>query len=223
MNPAQKHLLKTWIAALLWLGLIAGESTNFASAETHQPNSLPAAAFPFWAAARSLSRLAFLYTQVRPLHRLLHAQLASVPRLARHLSIPREPGGQCSWRPNFFFHDCPGGVSRTSWHQSLHSQPDWKSSRRAAGQYRSTHRADSPVRHRRTLGRQSAAQSLLRRSSVVGLQSSASWIPLQTLWFFFASFAVKEGWPSQDRSKSLNRREREGTRRVRKGIQKADD
>ncbi|MGA9799798.1 MAG: VanZ family protein [Terriglobales bacterium] len=33
MNPAQKHLLKTWIAAILWLGLIVGESTNFASAE----------------------------------------------------------------------------------------------------------------------------------------------------------------------------------------------
>ena len=33
MNPAQKHLLKTWIAALLWLGLIAGESSNLLSAE----------------------------------------------------------------------------------------------------------------------------------------------------------------------------------------------
>jgi VanZ family protein len=33
LNPAQKHLLKTWIAATLWLGLIVGESTNFASAE----------------------------------------------------------------------------------------------------------------------------------------------------------------------------------------------
>ena len=32
MNPAQKHLLKTWIAASLWLGLIAAESTPFASA-----------------------------------------------------------------------------------------------------------------------------------------------------------------------------------------------
>ncbi len=33
MNPAQKHLLKTWIAAILWLGLITGESSNLASAE----------------------------------------------------------------------------------------------------------------------------------------------------------------------------------------------
>ncbi len=33
MNPARKHLLKTWIAAGLWLGLIVAESTTFASAE----------------------------------------------------------------------------------------------------------------------------------------------------------------------------------------------
>lgn len=33
MNPAQKHLLKTWIAAILWLGLIVGESSNFGSAD----------------------------------------------------------------------------------------------------------------------------------------------------------------------------------------------
>jgi VanZ family protein len=32
LNPAQKHLLKTWIAAILWLGLIIAESSNFASA-----------------------------------------------------------------------------------------------------------------------------------------------------------------------------------------------
>ena len=33
MNPAQKQLLRTWIAATLWLGLIVAESTNYASAE----------------------------------------------------------------------------------------------------------------------------------------------------------------------------------------------
>jgi VanZ family protein len=33
LTPAQKQTLKAWIAALLWLGLIAAESTNFASAE----------------------------------------------------------------------------------------------------------------------------------------------------------------------------------------------
>ncbi len=33
MNPAQKHLLKTWIAAILWLVIIVAESTNLASAE----------------------------------------------------------------------------------------------------------------------------------------------------------------------------------------------
>lgn len=33
MNPAQKKLLKAWIAAILWLGLIVAESTNYASAE----------------------------------------------------------------------------------------------------------------------------------------------------------------------------------------------
>ena len=33
MNPAQKHLLKTWIAAILWLGIIVTESTNLASAD----------------------------------------------------------------------------------------------------------------------------------------------------------------------------------------------
>jgi VanZ family protein len=33
LNPARKHLVKAWIAALLWLGLIVGESTNYGSAE----------------------------------------------------------------------------------------------------------------------------------------------------------------------------------------------
>lgn len=33
MNPAQKHLLKTWIAAILWLGIIVTESSNLASAD----------------------------------------------------------------------------------------------------------------------------------------------------------------------------------------------
>ena len=33
MNPAQKHLLKTWIAAILWLGIIVTESTNLGSAD----------------------------------------------------------------------------------------------------------------------------------------------------------------------------------------------
>ena len=32
MNPAQKHLLKTWIAAGLWLCIIVSESSNLASA-----------------------------------------------------------------------------------------------------------------------------------------------------------------------------------------------
>ena len=32
MNPAQKQLLKEWTAAVLWLGLIAVESTNLLSA-----------------------------------------------------------------------------------------------------------------------------------------------------------------------------------------------
>ena len=33
MSPDQKQILKTWIAALLWLGLIATESTDSFSAE----------------------------------------------------------------------------------------------------------------------------------------------------------------------------------------------
>ena len=33
MNPAQKHLLKTWIAAILWLAIIVTESSNLASAD----------------------------------------------------------------------------------------------------------------------------------------------------------------------------------------------
>jgi VanZ family protein len=31
LNPARKQATKAWIAALLWLGLIAGESTSYAS------------------------------------------------------------------------------------------------------------------------------------------------------------------------------------------------
>ena len=33
MTSNEKNLLKTWIAAILWLGIILTESTNFASAE----------------------------------------------------------------------------------------------------------------------------------------------------------------------------------------------
>jgi VanZ family protein len=33
LNPVRKQALKAWIAALLWLGLIVGESTNYGSAE----------------------------------------------------------------------------------------------------------------------------------------------------------------------------------------------
>jgi VanZ family protein len=57
LNPAQKHLLKTWIAALLWLGIIASESSNFGSAEhtgqllyplLHFLFGLEAVHFPTW-------------------------------------------------------------------------------------------------------------------------------------------------------------------------------
>jgi len=57
LNPAQKHLLKTWIAAGLWLGLIVAESTKFASAENtgrlfypllHFLFGVDAAHFPTW-------------------------------------------------------------------------------------------------------------------------------------------------------------------------------
>ncbi len=33
MTADEKNLLKTWIAAILWLGIILAESTNYASAE----------------------------------------------------------------------------------------------------------------------------------------------------------------------------------------------
>jgi VanZ family protein len=57
LNPAQKHLLKTWIAAILWLGIIVTESSNFASAENtsrilypllHFLFGLNPARFPVW-------------------------------------------------------------------------------------------------------------------------------------------------------------------------------
>jgi VanZ family protein len=57
LNAAQKHLLKTWIAAILWLGLIVSESSSFASAENtsrilypllHHLFGLEPASFPAW-------------------------------------------------------------------------------------------------------------------------------------------------------------------------------
>ena len=57
MKPAQKHLLKTWIAAILWLGIIVTESTNLASADNtrrilypllHFLLGLDSAHFPVW-------------------------------------------------------------------------------------------------------------------------------------------------------------------------------
>jgi VanZ family protein len=53
----QKNLLKTWIAAILWLGLIAAESTNYGSAENtgrflypvlHFLFAVSPAKFPIW-------------------------------------------------------------------------------------------------------------------------------------------------------------------------------
>jgi VanZ family protein len=53
----QKNLLKTWIAAILWLGLIAAESTNYGSAENtsrflypvlHFLFGVSPAKFPIW-------------------------------------------------------------------------------------------------------------------------------------------------------------------------------
>ncbi|MGH9549879.1 MAG: VanZ family protein [Terriglobales bacterium] len=57
MNPAQKHLLKTWVAAILWLGIIVTESSNLASADNtgrilypllHFLFGVNAAHFPTW-------------------------------------------------------------------------------------------------------------------------------------------------------------------------------
>lgn len=57
MNPAQKHLLKTWIVAILWLGIIVTESTNLASDDNtrrilypllHFLLGLDSAHFPVW-------------------------------------------------------------------------------------------------------------------------------------------------------------------------------
>jgi VanZ family protein len=57
LNPAQKQLLKTWIAAVLWLWVIVLESTNFASSDNtsrifypllHFLFGLDPAHFPTW-------------------------------------------------------------------------------------------------------------------------------------------------------------------------------
>ena len=57
MNPDQKHLLKAWIAAILWLGIIVSESTNFGSSDhtgqllyplLHFLFGLEPAHFPTW-------------------------------------------------------------------------------------------------------------------------------------------------------------------------------
>lgn len=57
MTPDEKELLKTWIAAILWLGLILAESTNYASAENtgrflypllHYLLGVTRASFPVW-------------------------------------------------------------------------------------------------------------------------------------------------------------------------------
>ena len=47
MNPAQKQLLKTWIAAILWLWVIVLESTNLASSENTRRLFYPLLPFLF--------------------------------------------------------------------------------------------------------------------------------------------------------------------------------
>ncbi len=71
----QKHLLKTWIAAILWLGIIVSESTNFGSAENTGRFLYPLLHFLFGVEPGSLSHLAFYHPQDRPLRRLFHAEL----------------------------------------------------------------------------------------------------------------------------------------------------
>ena len=57
MTADRKNLLKTWIAAILWLGLIVAESSNFGSAENtgrflypilHSLLGVTRAQFPLW-------------------------------------------------------------------------------------------------------------------------------------------------------------------------------
>ncbi len=145
LNPAQKHLLKTWIAALLWLGIIVTESSNLASADTHRPDILSPAALSLWGRSGSLLYLALSDTKDWPLRGLFHSELAVVPRLAGHFSASRQKLGH-AMGTNFVLHDCSGCVPRRM-APNLPSQPHGKTPRRRAGQRGGTHCPDCPVPH----------------------------------------------------------------------------
>ena len=162
MNPAQKHLLKTWIAAILWLGIIVTESTNLASADNtgrilypllHFLFGVNAAHFPTWHAVIRKSGHFVGYFTLSWL--LFRAWRDTFPLSGRNWSI--------EWaRISFFMAALVACLDE--WHQSLPAQPHRKTARRRPGQQRGADRTGHSISHSpKTPSRiTAAAEGLLR-------------------------------------------------------------
>ncbi len=84
MNSDRHEVLKAWIAAILWLIVIAIESTALLSASNTSRILYPLLHFLFGLDWEQLRSLALLHSKDRTCGRLWHAEHPAFPRVARH-------------------------------------------------------------------------------------------------------------------------------------------
>lgn len=117
MNPAGNQQLKAWIAAILWLGLIAGESSNLGSSENTSRILYPVLHFLF---GLDLGRFAIWHFYIRKTgHFVGYFVLSVLLFRAWRLTLP-VPGARWSiqWARIAFFMTALV-ASLDEWHQTF--------------------------------------------------------------------------------------------------------
>lgn len=108
---SNERTLKAWFPAVIWLVVIAIESTNAGSSENTGRLLYPISYFPFfWHGAGAVWRLPSRAAQDRPFHWIFHAGGTLVSRLVGYLSETRATVVVTMGRFGSFQHD---GSSRT--------------------------------------------------------------------------------------------------------------
>ena len=101
LTPDQKQLVKTWIAALLWIALIAIESTDWLSSEHTSRFLYPLLHFLIRSGAS-------LHQKMRPLCGVLYLKLLLVSRLACYAALAVGSALDTALGYDCFFHVCSG-------------------------------------------------------------------------------------------------------------------
>ena len=86
MNLNQKNLLKAWIAAILWLIVIAIESTAMLSSNNTSRILYPVLHYLFGLDVVQFERVALFHPQGRTRGRLRYPEHSAFSRLARNLA-----------------------------------------------------------------------------------------------------------------------------------------